>query len=125
MHVVHHDSPRAFIGTPTWISLGVIWLVFFLPAWRGFSLNVASGLTAGVMLGFLWYGILHHAIHHRRPRLLASWVSAAAQRHRRHHYSGRPGNFGVTTPVWDYVFGTVVRERGAGRATTIRGPAVP
>jgi sterol desaturase/sphingolipid hydroxylase (fatty acid hydroxylase superfamily) len=125
MHVAHHDSPRAYIGTPTWLSLGIIWLVFFLPAWRGFSLNVASGLTAGVMIGFLWYGILHHAIHHRRPRFLASWVAGAAQRHRRHHYSGQPGNFGVTTPLWDYVFGTVVRRRRVTHATTIRGPAVP
>jgi sterol desaturase/sphingolipid hydroxylase (fatty acid hydroxylase superfamily) len=111
MHGAHHDSPRAYLGTPTWMSLGFIWLVIFLPAWRGFSLNVASGLTAGVMSGFLWYGILHHAIHHRRPRLLAAWVSAAARRHMRHHYSAQPGNFGVTTPLWDYLFRTVVRPQ--------------
>jgi sterol desaturase/sphingolipid hydroxylase (fatty acid hydroxylase superfamily) len=110
MHGAHHASPRAYLGTPTWLSLGIFWLVIFLPAWSGFSLNIASGLTAGVMMGFLWYGILHHAIHHRRPRILASWVAAAAHRHLQHHYSGQPGNFGVTTLVWDYVFGTVVMD---------------
>ena len=30
MHTVHHDSPRAYVGTPTWFSLGIIWLVVYL-----------------------------------------------------------------------------------------------
>lgn len=111
MHAVHHASPRAFVGTPTWITLAILWVVFFLPAWWCISFNVASGLIAGVMIGFLWYGVLHHAIHHGRPRLLASLMSACALRHSRHHYSGRPGNFGVTTRLWDCVFGTAIRVR--------------
>jgi sterol desaturase/sphingolipid hydroxylase (fatty acid hydroxylase superfamily) len=114
MHAVHHASPRAYVGTPTWVSLGIIWLVVFVPAWRGVSFNVASGLTAGMMMGFLWYGIVHHVIHYRRPRLLASWMPATTQRHLRHHHSARPGNFGVTIPLWDHVFGTVLDERPVG-----------
>jgi sterol desaturase/sphingolipid hydroxylase (fatty acid hydroxylase superfamily) len=110
MHAVHHESPRAYVGTPTWATLGIIWLVVFVPAWRGVSLNVASGLTAGVMVGFLWYGIVHHAIHYRRPRMLASRLPATIRRHMHHHYSAQPGNFGVTIPLWDYVFGTAIEE---------------
>jgi sterol desaturase/sphingolipid hydroxylase (fatty acid hydroxylase superfamily) len=109
MHAVHHASPRAYVGTPTWISLGIFWLVgFFVPAWCGVSFNVASGLTAGLMTGFLWYGIVHHVIHYRRPRLLASWMPATTRWHLRHHHSAYSGNFGVTIPLWDYVFGTVI-----------------
>jgi sterol desaturase/sphingolipid hydroxylase (fatty acid hydroxylase superfamily) len=108
MHAVHHASPRAFVGTPTWLSLTVLFCAIFLPAWWGFSINVASGVLAGVMAGFLWYGILHHVIHHRRPRILASRSSAAAQRHLRHHCRDQCGNFGVTTELWDYVFGTIL-----------------
>src|SRR5579863_10071941 len=44
MHAVHHASPRAFVGTPTWLTLAVLWLVFFVPARLGFSFSVASGL---------------------------------------------------------------------------------
>lgn len=106
MHAVHHASPRAFVGTPTWVSLSILWLVFFVPAWRGLSLIVGGGLIAGVMTGFLWYGILHHAIHHRRPRFLTARLTASIHRHLRHHYSKIPGNFGVTTPLWDLLFGT-------------------
>jgi sterol desaturase/sphingolipid hydroxylase (fatty acid hydroxylase superfamily) len=125
MHAVHHDSPRAYVGTPTWATLGIIGLVVFLPAWRGVSFNVANGLTAGVMLGFFWYGVVHHVIHYRRPRLLAAWMLAATHRHLRHHYSTRPGNFGVTIPLWDYVFGTAIGEdRVRPRAASLGDPAL-
>jgi sterol desaturase/sphingolipid hydroxylase (fatty acid hydroxylase superfamily) len=118
MHAVHHASPRAYVGTPTWATLGIIWLVVFVPVWWSVSFNVASGLTAGLMSGFLWYGIVHHVIHYRRPRLLAAWMRAATRRHLRHHYSAHPGNFGVTIPLWDYVFGTVIDEHVVGPAPT-------
>jgi sterol desaturase/sphingolipid hydroxylase (fatty acid hydroxylase superfamily) len=121
LHAVHHQSPRAYVGTPTWISLGVFWLVFFVPTWALVSLNAASGLTAGVLAGFLWYGLVHHAIHYRRPRLLATWLSGAARRHMYHHYSRQPGNFGVTIPLWDYVFGTVIDA--PARRPIARSPA--
>jgi sterol desaturase/sphingolipid hydroxylase (fatty acid hydroxylase superfamily) len=106
MHAVHHASPRAFVGTPTWVSLLILWSAIFLPAWRALSLNLASGLIAGVMLGFVWYGILHHIVHHRRPRFLAVRLTECIHRHLRHHYAQLPGNFGVTTQLWDRLFGT-------------------
>jgi len=118
MHAVHHASPRAFIGTPTWLTLAVLWTVFFLPVWLWLSFDIASGLIAGVMAGFLWYGILHHAIHHGRPRFLASLTPVCAFRHGRHHHSGKSGNFGVTTPFWDRVFGTVIDVRRTGAASS-------
>ncbi len=108
MHAVHHASPRAYLGTPTWLSLAIVFVVIFLPASRVFSPYVASGLTAGVVMGFLWYGFLHHVIHHRRPRMLALRMTGAARRHHLHHGNGT-GNFGVTTEFWDHVFGTVLQ----------------
>jgi sterol desaturase/sphingolipid hydroxylase (fatty acid hydroxylase superfamily) len=106
MHAVHHASPRAFVGTPTWVSLLILWIAIFVPAWRTLSLHIATGLIAGVMSGFLWYGILHHAVHHRRPRFLAQRLTACIHRHLRHHHAEVPGNFGVTTRLWDRLFGT-------------------
>jgi sterol desaturase/sphingolipid hydroxylase (fatty acid hydroxylase superfamily) len=116
MHDDHHHSPRAYIGTPTWVTLTLFVTVVFLPAWRGISFNVASGLTAGVMAGFFWYGVLHHTIHHGRPRALASRVRNIAHRHMRHHYSRREGNFGVTTGLWDWLFRTSLAAPRSGRS---------
>ncbi len=107
LHNVHHASPLAFVGTPSWISVGSLGCGIFLPAWLCFGVNVASGLWAGVMIGYWWYGIVHHIIHHgaRKPHWylggLRSW-------HLRHHYSPKSGNFGVTTTLWDNVFGTAI-----------------
>ncbi len=115
MHAAHHASPRAFIGSPTWVTLLLFVVAVFLPAWRGFSFNVASGLLTGVMTGFLWYGILHHTIHHGRPAALASQLRKVARRHMRHHYSRQEGNFGVTTVLWDWVFGTRLSAPRSGQ----------
>jgi sterol desaturase/sphingolipid hydroxylase (fatty acid hydroxylase superfamily) len=127
MHDAHHQVPLAFIGTPTWLSLGIIGVLIFLPAWASGPLVTASGLTAGVMTGFLWYGIIHHAIHYRRPRLMARHLLAASRRHAQHHYARRPGNFGVTTAFWDQVFGTrlhaVVNRESVAEAPTTDGHA--
>ncbi len=107
MHALHHASPRAYVGTPTWLSLTILLAAIFLPTWWAFSLNIASGLLAGVMAGFLWYGIVHHAVHYRRPRRLASRLTAARQRHLQHHGRRQDVNFGVTTGLWDRLFGTL------------------
>jgi len=109
MHDVHHEAPRAFVGTPTWLSLGVSFV--FLPSWLLGSLNTAGGFAVGVTAGFFWYGVVHHAIHYRRPRFIAARLIQASRRHSQHHYSRQSGNFGVTTQVWDHVFGTVLATR--------------
>lgn len=108
MHDAHHEAPLAYVGTPTWLSLGVIFVFVFLPAWALGSCNTASALAAGVMAGFFWYGLVHHAIHYRKPRMLATRLLLASRRHAQHHYGREPGNFGVTTSLWDHVFGTTL-----------------
>jgi sterol desaturase/sphingolipid hydroxylase (fatty acid hydroxylase superfamily) len=108
MHDAHHQAPLAFVGTPTWLSMGVILGVVFLPTWALGSWNAASGLTVGVMAGFFWYGVVHHAIHYRKPRAIATRLLLASRRHAQHHYSNQSGNFGVTTSFWDHVFGTTL-----------------
>lgn len=108
MHDAHHQAPLDFVGTPTWLSLGVFLATVFLPAWALSSFNTASGLTVGTMAGFFWYGIVHHAIHYRRPRTIAPRLLMATRRHALHHYSAQSGNFGVTTSFWDNVFGTAL-----------------
>jgi sterol desaturase/sphingolipid hydroxylase (fatty acid hydroxylase superfamily) len=106
LHHAHHAAPRAYVSTPTWLSLLILGGLFFLPIWRLLTLNIAFGAITGIIMGWLWYGIVHHVIHQRRPRRLAIALKAASHRHLRHHSAYGFGNFGVTTPVWDYVFGT-------------------
>jgi sterol desaturase/sphingolipid hydroxylase (fatty acid hydroxylase superfamily) len=112
MHALHHAEPAGLIGTPSWISV-TVWLgVILLPFsfWLGF--NVADGATVGIMLGYWWYGIVHHVIHHHAHKTPHQWRSAYFDElrawHMRHHHSPKQGNFGVTTQLWDHIFGTAI-----------------
>ena len=125
MHDVHHQKPLALVGTPTWLSLGVILSAVFLPAWALSSLNAASGLTVGTMAGFFWYGVVHHAIHHRKPRTIARRLLVTTRRHAQHHYSGERANFGVTTSFWDHVFGTLSATDGFRPSSRLARAARP
>jgi sterol desaturase/sphingolipid hydroxylase (fatty acid hydroxylase superfamily) len=111
MHGQHHASPLAYIGTPAWVSVSVLSAVFLFPVWRWFGFDVADGLTVGVMVGYWWYGIVHHMVHHHANTASPSYFNDLRAWHMRHHYSPKSGNFGVTTPLWDYVFGTAISAR--------------
>jgi sterol desaturase/sphingolipid hydroxylase (fatty acid hydroxylase superfamily) len=63
------------------------------------------------MIGYWWYGIVHHVIHHRANKSAPGYFNDLRTWHMRHHYSPKEGNFGVTTPVWDHVFGTAIGVR--------------
>ncbi|HEX4242065.1 MAG TPA: sterol desaturase family protein [Steroidobacteraceae bacterium] len=114
MHGLHHASPLDLIGTPTWVSVSVLCAGILIPAWACLGFNVADGLTIGVMLGYWWYGIVHHVIHHHASSPSSSYFNELRAWHMRHHYSPKRGNFGVTTGLWDHVFGTAIAARKGG-----------
>jgi sterol desaturase/sphingolipid hydroxylase (fatty acid hydroxylase superfamily) len=122
LHHAHHAAPRAYLYTPTWASLLTLGGVFLVPIWRLFSLNVALGAISGLVTGWLWYGIVHHVIHHRRPRRLARALRAASHRHFLHHSPYASGNFGVTTALWDYAFGTHLAAEKRSADTAAQQP---
>ena len=103
LHASHHGMPTALIGTPTWLTAIFICGCALLPLWRTAGFNLASGLTSGLILGYLWYVLVHHAVHHWRTRP-GSYLHWAKRRHAAHHHAGYPCNFGVTTGFWDQVF---------------------
>ncbi len=115
IHELHHKSPQDLIGTPAWISalIGLVLVVGPLCAALGFNLGIAA--TTGLATGYLWYVFVHYATHHWRPRR-NSYLYRARLRHARHHHLSHSGNFGVTTGVWDYVFGTVLENHASNLA---------
>lgn len=113
MHGLHHAAPLSYVGTPFWVSL-CVWAAFvFAPAWWLGGFSLASGLTSGVLLGYFWYGLVHHLIHHRRNSPTGAYFNGLRTWHMRHHYSPNLGNFGVTTSLWDHVFRTAIRNTNA------------
>jgi sterol desaturase/sphingolipid hydroxylase (fatty acid hydroxylase superfamily) len=70
-------------------------------------------LGAGWVGGYAFYDWIHYRAH-RRP--IAHPYERWVRRHHFHHHFGHPmANHGVTTPVWDLVFGTYERVDGPVR----------
>lgn len=112
MHEDHHENPRAMIGSPVWLSLSIFAFVVVPPLWLALGPNLTSAIVAGLMAGYLWYMVVHHAVHHWTIDE-RSWLYVARMRHLLHHYRSDECSFGVTTGFWDYVFGTVQQPRRA------------
>ena len=69
-------------------------------------INLNSGLafTFGFASLFLSYEVLHKRAHTHAPlNRYGYWLR---RHHFSHHFSAPRKNFGVTTPIWDLIFGT-------------------
>ena len=104
LHDAHHAHPSEFIGTPVWVSVG-LFLALWVALAAGLPRPIAAGLSGGLMLGYLVYAILHDVLHHGRVRP-GGWLHRAKLRHARHHRPGARTDFGVSTSLWDKLFGT-------------------
>ncbi len=64
----------------------------------------ASGLL-GFVFGYLAYDMIHYATHHfsMKETEMGLWLK---HYHSKHHYQDEKYGFGVSSPLWDYVFRT-------------------
>lgn len=108
-HDAHHAAPNAFIGAPPVLGIVMIFCLSYLP-FVSVSVMAASGLTIGMLTGYLAYMLLHHAAHHWNVAP-ESWLYRLRRHHALHHHSRIDGNYGITTSFWDIVFGTSLAPR--------------
>lgn len=120
LHDLHHAAPNAMMGTPSWVSLAVIAVGICFPFWLALGDFYGSAGVVGVMVGYYWYICVHHISHHWRVRH-RSYLYAAKRHHAQHHHADEMANFGVTTPVWDWLFGSrLTAKDAAGRRNPTR-----
>jgi sterol desaturase/sphingolipid hydroxylase (fatty acid hydroxylase superfamily) len=125
LHGMHHSRPCDFIGAPIWVSVVMFSSFLFLLA-LVWDVEIASGTTSGLIAGYVWYLLIHDAVH-RWQLAEKSWLRSLRLRHLRHHRHPVPGNFGVTTGLWDLVFGTLIGPGGVrvGRETCREHNQIP
>lgn len=104
MHGNHHEYPRdkerLFMPpVPSLIIASVIFLLMY-----GLMRYNVMAFFPGFMLGYLIYGSMHYAIHAWNPPL--KWMKPVWRNHHLHHYKSEEKGFGVSTHIWDAVFGT-------------------
>jgi len=106
MHGIHHADPidPTRLVMPPFPAIVLATLFFSL-----FRLIVGPELVfpifSGFILGYLSYDYVHFAVHHFRPRTrIGKWVK---HHHMVHHYVAPESRWGVSTPVFDFIYGTL------------------
>ena len=99
LHMRHHQHPAEASGGTLYSSAIILVLLATAIMW----LPVAPAIL-GFLVGYLAFIVLHHAEHHGWD---LSRVADLAEHHHRHHHARPRGCFGVTTSVWDRLFGTL------------------
>ena len=66
--------------------------------------NLAVPFFPGFIFGYLIYGSMHYAIHAWNPPF--KWMKGLWRNHHLHHYKQQARGFGVSSTLWDHIFGT-------------------
>jgi len=105
-HLQHHATPRDpdIVLVKPLFGLVVSAVLFGILYLISRSLFASAGVMAGVWTGFLYYEAVHYRVHFS---LSSSGLIARQRRaHFHHHFTNNKQSFGVTSPLWDFVFGT-------------------
>lgn len=110
IHGNHHEYPRdkERLFMPPVPSLLLALVVFSIMYFIGYLFGASSYVFAffpGFISGYLIYGTMHYAIHAFNPPF--KWMKPLWRNHHLHHYKKNELGFGVSSTLWDHVFGTM------------------
>ena len=115
MHGVHHDYPndsRRLVMPPVVsIPLAFTFYGLFLPFFGGVYI---LGFFPGFVFGYICYDMIHYATHHAPMK--SKIAQAVKHHHIKHHYQDDDLGFGVSSPLWDFVFGTLFNKKPGSHA---------
>ena len=104
-HGVHHEYPKdkTRLAMPPIIAIVAaitLFSIFFV-----LMAESAYAFFPGFIWGYAAYLLVHYAVHAYQPPksfMKQLWINHAV-----HHYKHGNAVFGVSSPLWDYVFGTM------------------
>jgi sterol desaturase/sphingolipid hydroxylase (fatty acid hydroxylase superfamily) len=117
MHGVHHAQPRVKtrLVMPLMVSVPLaflFYLIFFVVVSRILGAPWLTGtLFAGFVVGYVCYDLTHYALHHVQ---FNRGVGKFLRTHHMRHHTEWASRFGVSTPLWDHVFGTEPAKHNPG-----------
>jgi len=110
IHGNHHEYPRdrerLFMPpVPSIILASVVFMLMYFVAHLFYASNYVFAFFPGFIVGYLMYGSMHYAIHAWNPPY--AWMKPLWRNHHLHHYKNEERGFGVSTTLWDRLFGTM------------------
>ena len=119
LHAVHHRDPRRVFTIGAWGPVAASWLGG-LALWGAAP---AMLFYSGMVAGFALYEGVHFRVHFRRPR--SRLERHLRERHLAHHLGAPDRNFGVTSALWDRVFGSEANSQAMGELRDAIAAAAP
>lgn len=111
-HTIHHEEPLGYESLPFFFPPAVV-LLLAAALTQVMATATALLFCGAVAMGYALYGFSHLVIHRRgrfRHPLARKWAAV----HHVHHFHPDK-NFGVTSPLWDFVLGTWYVSKSKGR----------
>jgi len=103
-HAMHHADDAAPVAAPVFVVMAGVFTI-----WAALALAIGEGLAAlaagGLYAGYNQYALVHHVLHHH-PALAERIGFRRLQRVHQVHHARHDVNFGVTSTLWDRIFGT-------------------
>jgi sterol desaturase/sphingolipid hydroxylase (fatty acid hydroxylase superfamily) len=109
IHGVHHEYPKDKTRLALPPVLGILATAILLGICYVLMGEYAYAFFPGFLYGYTGYLFVHYLIHaYPAPQNIFKflWVNHAI-----HHYKNGKVVFGVSSPLWDYVFGTMPKEK--------------
>jgi sterol desaturase/sphingolipid hydroxylase (fatty acid hydroxylase superfamily) len=110
IHGNHHEYPRdkerLFMpAVPSLLLAIIVFSIMYLSAYLFGVPGYVFAFFPGFLMGYLIYGSMHYAIHAWNPPF--KWMKPLWRNHHLHHYKNVEKGFGVSSTLWDHVFGTM------------------
>lgn len=106
LHGVHHEYPKdkERLAMPPIMSIAIAtFLLFFFKLFLG---DLVFAFLPGFLVGYAGYLCMHYILHTFKAPKNGSFNFLWAN-HAVHHYKDQTKAFGVSSPLWDYVFRTM------------------
>ncbi len=104
-HGVHHEFPKdkTRLAMPPVLSITISTILLFI--FRLILGDLVFSFLPGFLVGYAGYLSVHYMVHAFQPPknfLKALWIN-----HGTHHYKDGEVVFGVSSPLWDYIYRTM------------------
>jgi sterol desaturase/sphingolipid hydroxylase (fatty acid hydroxylase superfamily) len=105
IHGVHHEFPKDKdrLAMPPLLSVTIATILLLV--FRLLLGDLVFSFLPGFIVGYAGYLAVHYMVHAFQPPknfLKVLWVN-----HGIHHYKNGDAIFGVSSPLWDYIYGTM------------------
>lgn len=106
IHGIHHDDPNdaTRLVMPPVLSVAMA-PVYYLLWWLAAGTLFGTAGFIGFVIGYLGYDYTHFYVHHARPT--TRFGKYIRRHHLYHHHGDDHANYGVSSPLWDVICGTL------------------